>query len=283
MRQFNFTTPLTTDNNLASRELTIWCSDLKDRVNNVTPITNSISAVGDLNIDSVNIYFANSRWPLEIGNEGDVLYRSTTLEMSWVDPVSLNLEPETGRIETFFGSTAPSGWVLFNGGTIGNGSSGGTCRANADTEDLFIYLYNLFNNTIAPVSGGRGSSASEDYALNKTITLTNIAAILLASYSSTKTHMSKEGDREYFLTENQVPGHEHVLWLQEFSFNPAISGALALRYITTGDATVTSSNYTTATKSYSTNFKYEGSGSGETFEEFSVAQPSVNVNMIIKL
>jgi hypothetical protein len=59
--------------------------------------------------------------------------------------------------------------VRCNGRSIGSGSSAGTERANADTENLFIYLWNNVTNAAAPVSGGRGATAAEDFAANKTI------------------------------------------------------------------------------------------------------------------
>jgi hypothetical protein len=61
-----------------------------------------------------------------------------------------------------------SGWVRANGRTIGDGSSGATERANADTSDLFTVLW---NDTLLSVSGGRGASAAVDFAASKTITL----------------------------------------------------------------------------------------------------------------
>jgi len=69
-------------------------------------------------------------------------------------------------------TTALSGWVKADDGTIGNASSGGTTRANADTTGLYALLWNTFDNTICPVSTGRGGSAAADFAANKTITLT---------------------------------------------------------------------------------------------------------------
>ncbi len=66
---------------------------------------------------------------------------------------------------------ARTGWVRANGLTIGSASSGGTERANADTVNLYTYLWNGFSNAICPVSGGRGGSAASDFAANKTITL----------------------------------------------------------------------------------------------------------------
>jgi hypothetical protein len=62
-----------------------------------------------------------------------------------------------------------SGFVRANGRTIGSSSSGATERANADTETLFLFLWNNFSNTLCPVSTGRGGSAAADWAANKTI------------------------------------------------------------------------------------------------------------------
>lgn len=64
-----------------------------------------------------------------------------------------------------------AGAVRLNGRTIGNASSSATERANADTSDLFTFLYNNIADGQAAVSGGRGANAAADYAANKTITL----------------------------------------------------------------------------------------------------------------
>ena len=64
-----------------------------------------------------------------------------------------------------------TGFVRLNGRTIGNASSGASERANDDTENLFTFLWNNLTNTQAAVSSGRGSSASADFAANKTIAL----------------------------------------------------------------------------------------------------------------
>jgi hypothetical protein len=67
-------------------------------------------------------------------------------------------------------NSSRSGWVRANARTIGSSASGATERANADTEDLFLFLWNNFDNTLCAVSGGRGGSAAADWAANKTIT-----------------------------------------------------------------------------------------------------------------
>ena len=64
---------------------------------------------------------------------------------------------------------ARSGWVRCNARTIGSAASGATERANADCEDLFLYLWNTYSDSLCPVTGGRGASASADWAANKVI------------------------------------------------------------------------------------------------------------------
>jgi microcystin-dependent protein len=67
------------------------------------------------------------------------------------------------------GTTA--GWVRANGRTIGSASSGASERANADTEELFLFLWANCSNTDCPVSSGRGANAAADWGANKTIGL----------------------------------------------------------------------------------------------------------------
>lgn len=70
-----------------------------------------------------------------------------------------------------------AGFVRMNERTIGNVGSGATERANADTEALFIYIWTNFSDALAPVSGGRGATASSDFAANKTITVPSMQGI----------------------------------------------------------------------------------------------------------
>ena len=86
----------------------------------------------------------------------------------------------TGATMDFVGSTAPTGWVLLSGRTIGSASSGATERASADTEALFTLLWNSMGNSEAAVSGGRGASAAADFAANKTIALPDARGRVIA-------------------------------------------------------------------------------------------------------
>jgi hypothetical protein len=77
----------------------------------------------------------------------------------------------TGDVKWRMQTGTLTGFVRMNGRTIGSAASGATERANADTADLYTYLWTNFSDALAPVSGGRGASAAADFAANKTITI----------------------------------------------------------------------------------------------------------------
>jgi hypothetical protein len=75
----------------------------------------------------------------------------------------------TGQIISALSSSAMDGFVRMNGRTIGSASSPATERANDDAEDLFLYLCNNLDDTIAAMGGGRGANCAADWAANKAI------------------------------------------------------------------------------------------------------------------
>lgn len=77
----------------------------------------------------------------------------------------------TGYLLSMLGSGVLSGFARLNGRTIGNATSGATERANADTQSLYEYLWGEFDDTICPVLGGRGASATADFNAGKQLTL----------------------------------------------------------------------------------------------------------------
>ena len=134
----------------------------------------------------------------------------------------------TGVVQDYVGTTAPTGFVLADGRTIGSASSGATNRANADTQNLFLLLWNSMADAQAPVSGGRGASAAADWAANKTITLPDArgratvgkddmggtAANRITSGGSgvTGTTLGNSGGAEtHTLTSAQIPAHAHPI------------------------------------------------------------------------
>lgn len=90
----------------------------------------------------------------------------------------------TGDVKVSLKTTADTGWVLMNDGTIGNALSGASTRANADTEALFTLLWTNTADAQCAVSTGRGASAAADFAANKTIALPKTLGRALAVYGA---------------------------------------------------------------------------------------------------
>jgi microcystin-dependent protein len=99
---------------------------------------------------------------------------------TWATPASATSDFSTGDVKLTFKTVADTSWVMMNDGSIGNASSAGTTRANADTVNLFTLLWNNVSDTNAPVSGGRGGSAAADFAANKNITLPKVLGRAMA-------------------------------------------------------------------------------------------------------
>lgn len=96
---------------------------------------------------------------------------------SGVDPTTL---ASTGDIKSRMTSEFITGWVKANALTIGSATSGATGRANADTQPLYVYLWNNCSQptsnsaTHCPVVGGLGANALADFNANKQLTLPDL-------------------------------------------------------------------------------------------------------------
>jgi hypothetical protein len=119
-----------------------------------------------------------------------------------VDPTSIL---STGDLKAKYGTGPLSGFVRVNGLTMGNAVSGGTERANADTQALFIWLYNEDANLV--VSGGRTGNALNDYSSGKTIALPDWRGQALGALADMGNSLTS------------------VLTLAFFGTNPAVLGA----------------------------------------------------------
>jgi microcystin-dependent protein len=85
-----------------------------------------------------------------------------------IDPTSI---ASTGDIKFRATGETITGWVKVNAQTIGSASSGASGRSNADTQNLFVYLWANCTNAHCPVIGGRGATALADFNANKQLTL----------------------------------------------------------------------------------------------------------------
>lgn len=130
-----------------------------------------------------------------------------------IDALQANLV-HTGDLKFGLYTSAPAGWVKANGGTIGNASSGGTTRANADTEALFALIWT--NTAVADLpiqdsAGGastKGASAAADYAANKRITLPDMRAMFLRGLDDGRGVDTSRAMASYQADQNKAHVHQ---------------------------------------------------------------------------
>lgn len=84
----------------------------------------------------------------------------------------------TGDIKFRLGEEALTGWLPLNGMTLGNANSG-AANASNDYQDLFVYLWTVFPDSICAVSGGR-FTAIGDFEAGKTIAMLDLRGRLVA-------------------------------------------------------------------------------------------------------
>ncbi len=145
----------------------------------------------------------------------------------FVDSTPVESIATTGDFKWRPTSGTLAGWVRANARTIGSATSGASERANADTQALFEYLWANFSDTICPVAGGRGLSASADWTANKTIGVPDLrgrspfgtadmgnldsgrlSGVTFSTGSAT-TAASVGGAAAVTLTTGQLPAHAH--------------------------------------------------------------------------
>lgn len=121
-----------------------------------------------------------------------------------------------------------TGWVRANARTIGSATSGASERANADCQNLFLYLWNNFPDTKCLVVSGRGASAAADWAANKQITLLDLrgrgpfgldamggaasgrlTGALFAGADTAATAAGYGGEAAHILSVAEIPSHNH--------------------------------------------------------------------------
>lgn len=187
----------------------------------------------------------------------------------------------TGDTKTTLKTVADSGWIMMNDATIGDASSAASNRANADTQALFTLLWNNFNNTNCPVSGGRGISAAADYAAHKTIALppTMGRAIAIAgqgSALSARAMGDHPGEETHVLTAAEGPVHNHAITDpgHQHTYN-AVEGT---NQNYSGGTVLFESNILTGTST--TGISINNSTGGAAHNNM---QPTAFINMMVKL
>jgi hypothetical protein len=137
--------------------------------------------------------------------------------------------PRTGNIITAPASSYIPGYVIMNDGTIGSAASGATTRFNTDTFPLYAYLWNNVSqpssNAYAPVTGGLGASAVDDFVADKPIQLTLACGRVLGGFGTgsgltARTLGETTGTETQTLSIANLPAHDHP-----GSIVPGVNGA----------------------------------------------------------
>jgi len=175
-------------------------------------------------------------------------WNTTTTEPVW-SPSTIF----TGVVIDYVGTVAPSGWVLANGKTVGNGSSGATGRASSDCQDLFTLLWNN-GFTVTP---SKGASAAADWAANRAVALPDlrgratfgrdgmdnssslrVPVSLVTNSLATDAVGAVGGTGSFMLTTDTLPAHRHFLFHSPVAVNntaPFVSPTQHASYSRTGD------------------------------------------------
>lgn len=237
-------------------------------------------------------------WEKVKDNFDELLSRILSLETTFV-------QFETGICAPYLGSSAPVGFVLCSGRTIGNGSSGGTERANADTQSLFELLWNSSTNTELPIqdsSGSpttRGASASADFASNKRMPLPDlrgrvfvgkddmggIAANRITNAVSGfvgTTLFATGGSQSHTLVTSEMPAHDHGAATgastQTYTRIPATGGGASQGILEDNVGASQTLNSTGSVNSHTHSITSQGGGGAHRN-----VQPSIVGNWICKL
>jgi microcystin-dependent protein len=178
------------------------------------------------------------------GNLAEIVLRYNLANTRWelLNPANLLQSPwSTGDVKPTLKTVADTTWVMMNDGTIGDASSGGTTRANADTSALFTLLWNNTADADCAVSGGRGANAAADFAAHKTIALPKSLGRALAFAGAGSGLTSRAlahviGEETHLLSAAEVPSHTHSVPAESVSGSASgsVSGVVVSGSTTTG-------------------------------------------------
>jgi len=206
-----------------------------------------------------------------------------------VDPTTVL---QTGWLQPIYGTGVVSGFVRANGRTIGSATSGATERANADTQALFLFLYE--QDTNLSVSGGRGASAAADYAANKTIALPDFRGRVIAGLDDMGNSAAGRLTATYFGTSATVlgaAGGEESQTIQTANLPPYTPAGTNAGHFLKSAGVVITANATAGSvidgvqpgTGSLTTVDFSGTAQGGTSTPFDKTQPTMLATIYIKL
>lgn len=188
----------------------------------------------------------------------------------------------TGDLKPTLKTTADSGWIMCDDGTIGDVSSGATNLASATTQSLYYLLWNNCANTEAAVSSGRGASAAADYSAHKTIALPKMLgrayAIAGAGATLTSRVLGKTvGAETHTLALSETPAHDHG-WNDPGHNHPYVNYS-GSNSASGGSAPGLNAGGASTSNAF-TGITHNSAGGGGSHNNM---QPTVFLNMMVKL
>jgi hypothetical protein len=185
--------------------------------------TNAQAAIDEVEgrVDTLQTWRSGTADPelIDYGNRITALEASLTAANATITMT----KAETGDFIITHRNVAKTGWLVIADQTIGDASSTATF-ADPSAQALFTLLYGLYNNTICPVSGGRGASAAADWAAHKKLTMTlalGRAIVVAGAAGSGLTARAAGvigGEETHILTSpGETPAHSHANSLNEGS------------------------------------------------------------------
>lgn len=179
--------------------------------------------------------------------------------------------PTTGDAKLTFKSTADTGWILANDGSIGDSLSNATTRNNLDTQALFTFFYNNFSDAICPVQTSAGGGTTRVAQGTATVAFNAHCrmvvpkllgrALIVAGTGSGLTNRvlgTTGGEENHTLTIAEMPFHGHT-----FSFSG--SGGGTGTGTGSGSASV-SGSYSASTGTVSSDHSHAFSGTSDAMD-----------------